>query len=484
MDTSRMSTAIVWFRRDLRVTDHPAITAALAAHDHVVPLYIHAPEEEGEWAPGEASQWWLHHSLEALDGTLSRHRGTLQIVRGPSLDALRAAIKDTGASAVYFSRLYEPKLIKRDKAVRKALEAEGIEVASFNAALWCEPWDIATKQDDPYRVFTPFWRNLRTRIDENAPLDAPAAMHLAATRKTVALDDLKLLPTRDWARGFHEWTPGEKGAHEMLDLFADDAVGHYVEGRDIPARHGTSRMSPHLHFGEISPLQIAASLRAHAARTKNKPDIEPYLRQLGWREFGHHLLYHFPKTPKENFNPKFNAFRWEKRDAHALRLWKQGKTGIPIVDAGMRELWATGWMHNRVRMLVASLLTKNLRQHWLLGEKFFWNTLVDADLANNTMGWQWVAGSGADASPYFRIFNPVTQSEKFDPEGSYIRRWVPELADAKGRLVHAPWEDEAYLKRSGYPRPLVDLKVTRDAALTAYQSIRGAREEGSPGSEE
>lgn len=473
-----MTTAIVWFRRDLRLADNPALVAAAEAHEKVIPLYIHAPEEEGEWAPGAASRWWLHYSLEALDKGLGRHKGGLQVLvarkhapTGGSLATLRHVIEETGATAVYFNLLYDPLIRKRDAKVRKALEAEGVEVASYNANLWCDPWEIATKEDEPYRVFTPFWRNLRTRIDEQGPLDEPA-LHLARVKGAASLEDLELLPTLDWARGFHEWTPGEHGAHEMLSLFADDAVGHYSEGRDLPARHGTSRLSPHLHFGEISPRQIAHQLRAHFARRKNAPDLEPYLRQLGWREFGHHLLWHFPDTPKKNFNRKFDSFRWEKRDAHALRRWKQGKTGIPIVDAGMRELWATGWMHNRVRMLVASLLTKNLRQHWLLGEKWFWDTLVDADLANNAMGWQWVAGSGADAAPYFRIFNPVTQSEKFDAEGAYIRRWVPELRDAPGRLVHAPWEDEAYLKRSGYPKPIVDLKASREDALTAYQTSK------------
>jgi len=480
-----MTTAIVWFRRDLRLADNPALTAALKAHDTVIALYIHAPGEEGEWAPGAASRWWLHHSLHALDKTLRRHKGHLQVVEGPSLDALRATIAATGAEAVYFNRLYEPRIVRRDKAVRKALEGDGVEVASCNAALWCEPWDIATKQGDPYRVFTPFWRNLRTRIEGVEPLPIPARASFVGlpAGATMAIDDLNLLPTLDWAKGFAEWTPGENGAHEMLALFADDALGHYAEGRDLPARHGTSRLSPHLHWGEISPVQIATALREHAARRRSA-DIEPYLRQLGWREFGHHLLFHFPKTPRENFNPAFDGMRWAKRDAHVLRRWRQGKTGIPIVDAGMRELWATGWMHNRVRMLVASLLTKNLRQHWVIGSKWFWDTLVDADLANNAMGWQWVAGSGADAAPYFRIFNPVTQSEKFDPEGAYIRRWVPELAQAPGRLVHAPWEDAAFLQRSGYPRPIVDLKRSREDALTAYRSSRGAREEATPAREE
>lgn len=474
VDTTPMSTAIVWFRRDLRLADHPALTAAMAAHERILPIYIHAPDEDGAWAPGAASRWWQHHSLTSLDTSLHRHHGALQLLHGPSLEALRAAIEASGASAVYFHRLYEPLSLRRDAAVIKALEDDGIEVHVLNGSLWCEPWELATKQDEPYKVFTPFWRNLRPRIDGSDPMPVPSPLRLASLPRSASLDDFGLLPELDWAGGFAEWTPGEQGAAEMLDLFADDAVGHYPEGRDLPARHGTSRLSPHLHWGEITPRQIASGLRERLARRRNGADIEPYLRQLGWREFAHHLLYHFPKTPTENFNPRFNGFRWAKRDAHALRRWKRGLTGIPIVDAGMRELWATGWMHNRVRMLVASLLTKNLRQHWLLGEKWFWDTLVDANLANNAMGWQWVAGSGADAAPYFRIFNPVTQSEKFDPDGSYIRRWVPELAKAPGRLVHAPWEDEAFLKRSGYPAPLVDLKETREAALTAYQNLRSA----------
>ncbi|QWT21200.1 DNA photolyase family protein [Bacillus sp. NP157] len=478
-----MTTAILWFRRDLRLADNPALVAALEAHERVIPLYIHAPDEEGEWAPGAASRWWLHHSLEALDKRLGRHRGRLQVGvargRAPtgeqgSLAVLRAAVEATGAVAVYFNLLYDPLIRKRDEQVRKGLEADGIDVASYNGSLWCNPWEIATQENQPYRVFTPFWRNLRTRIDDQAPLPEPVSLPLESLPSSATIASLDLLPSLDWAKGFDEWTPGEAGAHEMVDLFADDAASHYVESRDIPSRHGTSRLSPHLHFGEISPRQVADHLHRRFARRKNAADIEPYLRQLGWREFGHHLLWHFPDTPKKNFNRKFDTFRWEKRDAHALRRWKQGKTGIPIVDAGMRELWATGWMHNRVRMLVASLLTKNLRQHWLLGEKWFWDTLVDADLANNAMGWQWVAGSGADAAPYFRIFNPVTQSEKFDPQGAYIRRWVPELKDAPGRLVHAPWEDAAFLKRSGYPAPIVDLKDSREDALTAYQASKTA----------
>ncbi|MDQ6647756.1 MAG: FAD-binding domain-containing protein, partial [Pseudomonadota bacterium] len=259
---------------------------------------------------------------------------------------------------------------------------------------------------------------------------------------------------------------------ELLEIFGDDAVSHYSHARDLPARHGTSRLSPHLHFGEISPQQIRAQLEKLADNTdaKHRPDIEPYLRELGWREFAYHLLFHFPKTPTENFNPRFAHFPWAPADEAQLKRWQQGRTGIPLVDAGMRELWHTGWMHNRLRMIVASFLTKNLRQHWGHGAKWFWDTLVDADLANNTLGWQWVAGCGADAAPYFRVFNPVTQSKKFDPDGVYLRRWLPELADAPLKLLHEPWNNPSLLQRSGYPAPMVDLSISRRDALVAYQS--------------
>jgi deoxyribodipyrimidine photo-lyase len=468
-----MSTAIVWFRRDLRLADQPALTAACAAHERIVPLYIHAPEEEGAWAPGAASRWWLHHSLAALDGQLRERHGHLYLTAGDSLTVLRQVIADTGAVAVYWNRLYDPATIARDADIKQALGEQGVEAHSSNAALWCEPWRIATQQGEPYRVFTPYWRKLRQQLDDVVPLPVPP-LRCADAGASLPLDALGLLPVLDWARGFADWTPGEQGADEMLELFADDAVHAYANARDVPARHGTSRMSPHLHFGELSPRQVAHRLRVESSRTdtRRRPDIEPYLRELGWREFAHHLLYHFPKTPTDNFNGRFDRFHWAARDEHALARWQRGMTGMPLVDAGMRELWATGWMHNRVRMVVASFLTKNLRQHWLEGARWFWGTLVDADLANNTMGWQWVAGSGADAAPYFRIFNPVSQSQRFDPEGAYIRRWVPELADAPGKLVHAPWENPAWLHASAYPQPLVNLKTSREDALAAYRAIR------------
>jgi len=471
-----MTTAILLFRRDLRLADNPALTAACTAYEQVLPLYIHAPDEEAGWAPGAASCWWLHHSLASLQRGLQAHGGELHIQQGDTLAALSALLEQTGAGAVYWNRLYEPAAIKRDTRIKAALREQGIEAHSSNAALWCEPWQIATKQDEPYRVFTPYWRNLRAQLSVTAPLPVPSSLRLSKTKGSMPLESLALLPRISWDSGLREaWTPGEQGAQEMLELFGDDAIGDYVQARDLPARHGTSRLSPHLHFGEISPRQIHHALHAQALRVdaKRRPDIEPYLRQLGWREFAHHLLYHFPRTPTDNFDPRFDGFRWAAADEVLLQRWQQGRTGIPLVDAGMRELWHTGWMHNRVRMIVASFLTKNLRQHWQHGARWFWDTLVDADLANNTLGWQWVAGCGADAAPYFRVFNPVTQSLKFDPQGIYLRRWLPELAEAPTALLHEPWKDPALLKRSGYPAPMVDLGASRAEALAAYQLARG-----------
>ena len=472
-----MSTAIVWFRRDLRLSDHPALTAASRSHERILPLYIQAPHEDGQWAAGAASRWWLHHSLFRLDAQLREHGNALHLAQGNSLDALRRLIERTGATAVYWSRQYEPAAIARDSIIKAALREQGIDVHSFNAKLWCEPWQIQTKQQGPYRVFTPFWRSLRTQIETPRPLPVPSSLRGLDMEGSVPLDALALLPDIRWDAGMQEtWQPGEQGAQEWLDIFMDDALSDYAQARDMPARHGTSRLSPHLHFGEISPRQIHRQLADRAANTdaRRRPDIEPYLRELGWREFAHHLLYHFPKTPTENFSEPFNRFPWARKNTKAIECWQRGRTGIPLVDAGMRELWHTGWMHNRVRMIVASFLCKNLKQHWRHGAQWFWDTLVDADLANNTMGWQWVAGSGADAAPYFRVFNPVTQAQKFDPEGHYLRRWIPELAAAPLPLLHEPWKDPALLRRSGYPAPMVDLGETRQLALEAYRVMRSA----------
>lgn len=469
-----MSVVIVLFRRDLRLADNPALYTACKAHARILPLYVYAPDEDGEWAPGAASRWWLHHALAALQNELHRHGGSLHLRRGNTLAILRTLIKDTGAAAVYWNRLYEPAAIARDTEIKAALRGDGVDVCSFNAALWHEPWQIETKQGGPYRVFTPYWRNVRPQLQADAPLPVPSSLHCVIRDDSEPLQSFDLLPRVRWDRGMAEsWVPGAAGATEMLEVFADDALGHYAEGRDIPGAHGTSRLSPHLHFGEISPRQVHYFLIdvAKQSSPRRHLDIEPYLRELGWREFAHHLLYHFPDTPTNNFNPRFDGFSWAEQDEHLLQRWQRGRTGIPLVDAGMRELWHCGWMHNRVRMIVASFLTKNLRQHWIHGARWFWDTLVDADLANNTLGWQWVAGSGADAAPYFRIFNPVTQARRFDPQGTYLRRWLPELAAASTALLHEPWQDQSLLRASGYPAPMVELGQSRNDALSAYQQL-------------
>ncbi|MBB5016707.1 cryptochrome/photolyase family protein [Rehaibacterium terrae] len=471
-----MGSAIVWFRRDLRLDDNPALQAALEAGHVPIPVYIHAPEEEGAWPPGAASRAWLHRSLAALDQSLRARGSRLTLVRGPTIVALDRLVASTGAEAVFWNRLYEPAIVARDARVKQHLRARGLHVASFKAALLCEPWEVMTGQDGPYRVFTPFWRKAAAWLDTPPPLPAPARLPAPPAAAGERLDDLRLRPAIDWDRHFWEaWSPGEAGALELLDAFVEGAAHGYKVQRDFPDRIGTSRLSPHLHFGEISPRRIVVRLRRESWPAGVRPDIEHYFSELGWREFSHHLLHHFPHTTGSNFDPRFDAFGWVEPDPSVLAAWQHGRTGVPIVDAGMRELWATGWMHNRVRMIVASFLTKNLRIHWRHGARWFWDTLVDADLANNTQGWQWSAGTGADAAPYFRVFNPVLQAQRFDPAGKYIRRWLPELAALPGSAVHAPWEHPELLRRLApdYPQaPLVDLKASREAALAAWRAIR------------
>ena len=486
-----LSTALVWFRRDLRLADNPALRSALDAHEYVVPVYIHAPQEEKNWRPGGATRWWLHHSLAALGAKL-RHAGAPLILRsGDSLAELRALARATGAQSVYWNRVYEPELIDRDKKIKQALRDDGFIAESSQAALCFEPWQLQTQGREPYRVFTPFWRNadaqLRQQLEEGrAPLPAVRSLKPAATQpESLALDALELLPKIHWDAGLHEaWTVGEGGAHARLEDFCKHAVAGYSANRDLPAVDGTSQLSPYLHFGEISPLQIAARCERLFAESHSagvRKGGEHFLREVGWREFAHHLLYHFPQTPQRALNARFDAFPWRSPHEYAADLiaWRQGRTGVPLVDAGMRQLWATGWMHNRVRMIVGSFLTKNLLIPWQEGAAWFWDTLVDADLANNTLGWQWIAGCGADAAPYFRVFNPVLQSQKFDGSGAYLRRWLPELAGLPDAAIHAPWLAKPEVLRSvgftlgqHYPQPIVDLAESRERALAAYQRIR------------
>ncbi len=472
------TTALVWFRRDLRLADHPALRHAIEHADRVVCVYIHSPEEEGRWRAGGASRWWLHHSLQTLQNQIKESGSALVLRSGRTLEVLRALIRETNAELVTWNRLFEPLLDKRDTQIENALGKSGIECVQFNGSLLFDPADVATKSGTPFRVYTPFWRHCTQRLQEIAP-PAPAPKRIPGISQvsSESLDHWKLLTGRLWEGWLSQhWTPGEYSAHAMLRKFNRSPIDHYSQGRERPDTVGTSRLSPHLHFGEIGPRQIIAALE-HRAKNAS---TQRYLSEIGWREFAHHLLVHFPQTPEEPLDPRFAKYPWT-RSASSLKAWQRGKTGIPLVDAGMRELWQTGWMHNRVRMIVASLLTKNLRLHWLKGAYWFWDALVDADLANNTLGWQWVAGCGADASPYFRIFNPVLQAKRFDPQRDYIRRWVPELSALSNRWIHQPWAAPSEeLVKAGinlgktYPRPVVDLKESRGQALAGYSRIRRA----------
>ncbi len=469
---------LLWFRLDLRVTDNPALLAVLGQGGPVIPVFIWSPDEEGQWQPGAASRWWLHQSLTQLDALL-RERGSRLIVRrGPTLETIRELLVESGAVGVYWNRRYEPAVIDRDRRVKAALHQDGRIAESFNSSLLFEPWTVGTQQGQPYQVFSAFWKACLARQDpethEPAPNDIRSPRHWP---ETLPLRALGLEPTIDWAGGLRSnWRPGEAGAIKELNRFLDEGLSEYSTGRDRPDRVGTSRLSPHLHFGEIGPRQVWSAVRG--GQDGRAEAGQSYLRELGWREFAHHLLFHFPHTPEQPLRKDFAAFPWEP-DRENLRAWQRGRTGYPIVDAGMRELWHTGWMHNRVRMIVASFLVKDLLIPWQQGAAWFWDTLVDAELANNTLGWQWTAGCGADAAPYFRIFNPVTQGEKFDPNGDYVRRWVPELGKMSSEWIHKPWEAPAGLLADAgvklgttYPRPIVDHREARVRAFEAYQRIK------------
>ncbi|HEV8051001.1 MAG TPA: deoxyribodipyrimidine photo-lyase [Parachlamydiaceae bacterium] len=469
---------IVWFRQDLRIEDHPPLLAA-CQRGAVLPVYISGADGEGRWDLGGASKWWLHHSLESLIKDLNSIGLTLVIRRGSALEVLKQLVAETKASAVYWSRRYEPACIERDTEVKSYLATKRIDAQSFNSTLMFEPWTIANKQGKPFQVFTPFWKNcLGSESGPDLPLPIPKrSSSVTPKAETLALHDLELLPRIHWDEGIKKtWKPGTTHAKSLLSLFLKEPILNYKEARDLPAIEGISRLSPYLHFGEISPRMIwHIVLKTYAGR---REEVECYLRQLGWREFAHHLLYYFPHTPEMPLRKDFMAFPWKENTGH-LHAWQKGLTGYPFVDAGMRQLWHTGWMHNRVRMVVGSFLVKDLLISWNEGAKWFWDTLVDADLANNTLGWQWVGGCGADAAPYFRIFNPITQGEKFDPEAVYIRKWIPELAGIPNKWIHRPWEaPELILRDAGvmlgktYPKPIVDHAKARIAALEAFSLIR------------
>jgi len=462
----------VWFRQDLRLADHPALAHA-AARGSVLPVFV---LDDSPPAPGGASRWWLHHSLLRLRESLQG----LVLLRGRPALVLPSLARRVGAQAVVWNRAHEPKSRTDERALGQALTRRGIAHEGFPGNLLWEPGRIRTGSGEAFKVFTPFWR---------AALRTPVARCLPAAHVRLhdprglgeSLDRWRLLPrSPDWAAAFGEcWTPGEQGARRRLRNFLARGLPGYDERRNRPDEAGVSRLSPHLHFGEISPRQVWAAVRARIDRDPDlRHDGEKFLAELGWREFSQQLLVQFPRLPRDNWRPQFDRYPWVV-DAARLRAWQRGRTGYPLVDAGMRELWHTGYMHNRVRMVTASFLVKHLRIHWRRGEAWFWDTLLDADLANNAANWQWVAGSGADAAPYFRIFNPSGQGRRYDPQGRYVRRWCPELARLPDRYLHAPCEaPRAILESAGiipgrtYPRPIVEHRAARAAALEGYQRMR------------
>ncbi len=472
---------IVWFRNDLRVADNAALSAAVETGLPVVCMFIR--DQSGPVrANGAAQTWWLHHSLVALDEKL-RAIGTRLVFRsGETAAVLDAVIAETGASHVFWNRRYDPAAIPLDGSIKSDLKAGGVDVRTFDGQLLHEPTQVKTGSGGPFKVYSPFWRAFNTLPEPRPPYAAPLKLSDGSGRiQSERLEDWNLLPTKpDWAQGMNvEWTPGEDGAAARLDAFLDGAVHGYADDRNLPGHLSTSKLSPHLAMGEITPFQIWHASGDTAAATPR--DIDKFRSEVGWREFAYHLLFHFPKLANDNYNSSFNAFPWSEARADVLKAWQRGQTGYPIVDAGMRELWTTGWMHNRVRMIVASFLIKHLMIDWREGEKWFWDTLVDACPANNPASWQWVAGSGADAAPYYRIFNPILQGEKFDGDGAYVRKWVPEIRALPDKFLHKPWEAPlSVLKDSGvklgetYPRPIVDHDTARQRALSAFKSLKGA----------
>ncbi len=474
---------LVWFRNDLRLADNPALWEAVERGAPVVPVFIMQEAGEKYGSPGGAGRWWLHYSLHSLDADLRRAGSRLIVRTGDPLSVLRQVAEECHAEAVFWNRRYEPAAVACDAEVKAEFRARGLTIESFNGSLLYEPWQVLNQEEKPYRVFTPFWKACLALREPGSPLPEPA--HIPAPEiwpVSLPIEQLHLEPKIGWAQGLRAaWTPGSEGAGGNLGVFLDEALEGYETERDRPDRQGTSRLSPYLRFGEISPRQVWRAVREFSkneARTRLAGSAQAFLRQLGWREFAYYLLFHFPYTPDQPLDGNFAAFPW-REDREALTAWQKGRTGYPYIDAGMRELWHTGWMHNRARMGVASFLVKDMLIPWQAGAAWFWDTLVDADLANNTLGWQWTAGCGADAAPYFRVFNPVSQGEKFDPEGRYVRAWVPELANLPGRWIHKPWEaPERELKKAGvelgkdYPYPMVDHAAARLRALELYQNLK------------
>lgn len=474
-----MSPVIYWHRRDLRLADNPALTAAIATGHPVICLYI--LESLGKWGPGGASRWWLHHSLTALMINYEKLEVQLYLKQGNAKTVLHELSAKTGAGQVFWNRRYDAPGIAIDTDIKASCQDHGIVCHSFNGQLLFEPWTIKNKQGLPFQVFTRFWNTCLEQPSPATPLPPPDKIVSLPVAGGDNLSDWELLPTTpDWSTGLRAtWKPGELGAQARLARFMDNALETYKEDRDRPDLEATSMLSPYLCFGEISPRQLwQVTMHKIATDSRFGRGGQHFLSEIGWREFSYHLLFHFPQLPTEPLRPQFAKFPWHKND-RLFKLWAKGQTGYPIIDAGMRQLWHTGWMHNRVRLIVASFLVKDLLLPWQDGEAWFWDTLVDADIANNSVSWQWVAGCGADAAPYFRIFNPVLQGEKFDPNAEYIRQWVPELKDLPNDIIHKPWmaspqrlaAANVYLDKT-YPKPIIDHDKARLRALGIFKSLK------------
>jgi len=472
----------LWFRQDLRLADHPALIAAIGSGYPVIPVYVFDDETPGEWGPGGATRWWLAMALQSLDKSIVAAGSKLIVLRGIATNEITKLAREARATGVYFSRQYEPWAIAEENELKRRLADEDVEAHRYSGCLLTEPETVKTQAGEAFRVFTPFARAVDALPAVRSPTSRPSRIPAPEYWPPgISVADLGLLPIKpDWAGGLRDsWAPGEAGAEERLDTFLGAAIASYRRDRDFPAVAGTSRLSPHLHFGEISPAtcwqKISDALSRNSAIAEGAGKFK---RELLWREFSYHLLFSFPGLPQRPFRPEFANFPWQG-DPSSLEAWQRGLTGYPIVDAGMRELWQTGYMHNRVRMIVASFLVKDLLVPWQDGARWFWDTLVDADLANNSASWQWVAGCGADAAPYFRIFNPIKQGEKFDPEGQYVRRFVGELSGLPAKYIHVPFaappevlESAGIKLGENYPHPIVDHAMARKIALESFAKIR------------